>query len=198
VIQVHPVGEAPAATPAPGVANRFAGRVVAALSGVAAVAGLLAVCAGATVVPWLDGVRSDGAAERPLHDVPIVANDVGSSGRRLDSTIAGRRFTDSTGFWVGCEGKAATATYQLDGEWRRLTAVGGLDVTAPADIVAKLVIEVDGKAALTDTVSRDRSVPIALDLTGVCRLTVSAERTKGSCGNATRPYGALGDAVVHR
>ncbi|WP_432831422.1 type II toxin-antitoxin system PemK/MazF family toxin [Dactylosporangium sp. CA-092794] len=201
VIQVHPVGMAPIATPIPDAVPRLAGRALTALSSVAVIAGLLAICAGATVVPWLDRVRQDtetaAGADSPLYRIPIAARDVGSSGQQLDSTLADRHFPDSTGFWVGCEGKAATATYQLDGKWRRLTATAGLDVTAPTDVVAKLIIEVDGKAALTDTVSRSRSIPVDLDLTSVRMLTVSAERTKGSCGTATRPYGALGDAIVH-
>jgi hypothetical protein len=201
VLQVHPVGLAPAATPIPGSAQRLGGRVLTALSTVAAIAGLVAICAGATVVPWLDRTRQDSeaaaGADRPLHKMPIAASDVGSSGQQLDSTLAGRHFPDSTGFWVGCEGKPATATYQLDGAWHRLTATAGLDVTAPADVTAKFVIELDGKAALTETLSRSRSIPVDLDLTSVRMLTVSAQKTKGSCGNATRPYGALGDAIVH-
>jgi hypothetical protein len=201
VLQVHPVGTVAVANPGPGSVPRLAGRALTALGSVAAVVGLVAICAGATVVPWLDRVRSDSEAsndaDRPLHRMPIAASDVGSSGQQLDSTLNGRHFPDSTGFWVGCEGRPATATYQLDGNWHRLTATAGLDVTAPADVTAKLIIELDGKAALTETVSRSRSVPVDLDLSKVRMLTVSAERTKGSCGNATRPYGALGDAVVH-
>jgi hypothetical protein len=201
VIQLYPVGMAPVATAIPGAVPRLAGRALTALSGLAAVAGLLAICAGATLLPWLDRARQDNeaadAADRPLYRISIAASDVGSSGQKLDSTLAGRHFPESTGFWVGCEGKAATATYQLDGKWRRLTATAGLDVTAPADVAAKLVIELDGKAALTETVSRTKSAPVDLDLTSVRMLTVSAERTKGTCGNATRPYGALGDATVH-
>jgi len=200
VVQVHPVGPAVgAAVPGPG--TRLAGRALTALSTVAVVAGLLAVCAGATIVPWLDGLRKDAdtaaGADRPLHQLPIVAHNVGSSGQQLDSTLAGRHFPDSTGFWVGCEGTAATATYQLDGKWSRLTATAGLDVTAPADAAAKLVIEADGKAVLTDTVTRTKAVPVDLDLGSVRMLTVSAQLTKGPCGNSTRPYGALGDAIVH-
>ncbi|MFI5916075.1 NPCBM/NEW2 domain-containing protein [Dactylosporangium sp. NPDC051541] len=201
VVQVHPVGMAPMTTTPPGATARLAGRALTVLSSLAAVAGLVMVCAGATIVPWLGRSGSDSEAatgdDRPLSRIPIAASDVGSSGQQLDSTLNGRHFPVSTGFWVGCDGKAASATYQLDGKWHRLTATAGLDVTAPADVQAKLIIELDGKAALTDTVSRSRSVAVDLDLTSVRMLTVSAERTKGSCGTATRPYGALGDAVVH-
>jgi hypothetical protein len=202
VALMHPAaGTAPVATPIPGPAQRLAASALTALSTVAVLVGLLAICAGAIFVPWLDRARQGGEAaentDRPLHRIPITASDVGTSGQQLDSTLNGQHFAESTGFWVGCEGKPATATYQLDGKWHRLTATAGLDVTSPTDVVAKLVIELDGKAMLTDTVSRSRSVPVDLDLASVRMLTVSAQRTKGSCGNATRPYGALGNAIVH-
>jgi hypothetical protein len=166
------------------------------------VAGLLALCAGAAVMPWVARVRHDmevaAAADVPLHDASVTASDQGGSGRAYDSTLNGVHFVDSTGFWVGCEGKASAVTFALDGGFKRFTGTAGLDAVAPKDVVVKLVVEVDGKDTATVSVSRTASAPLDIDVTSARTLTLSAVRTKGTCANATRPYGAVGDAVLHK
>jgi hypothetical protein len=197
VAQLHPVG-----LPVPGGSSSLpGGRLVAWLSTLAFVVGLLAMCAG-TVVPWLAGVRKDveaaATADVPLHDADRTATDRGESGRQYDSTLNGVHFADSTGFWVGCEGKASVVTFALDGTFKRFTGTAGLDAVAPKDVVVKLVVEVDGKDAATVSVSRTTSAPLDVDVTSARTLTLSALRTKGTCATATRPYGAVGDALLRR
>lgn len=171
------------------------------LSTLAFVAGLLALCAG-TVIPWVDRfsdeVKTAAAGDMPLHDAGVTASDRGESGRAYDSTLNGVHFTDSTGFWVGCEGRPSAVTFALDGRFKRFTGTAGLDAVAPKDVVVKLVVEVDGRTAATVTVSRTASEPVELDVTSARTLTLSALRTKGTCANATRPYGAVGDALLRQ
>ena len=163
--------------------------------------GVLALCAG-TVAPWLDRLPQRGGDRRgrdvPLHDATRTAFDQGGSGRAYDSTLNGVHFADSTGFWVGCEGKPSSVTFALDGKYKRFTGTAGLDAVAPKDVVVKLVVEVDGKDAATVSVSRAASGPLDVDVTSARTLTLSAQRTKGTCANATRPYGAVGDALLHQ
>jgi hypothetical protein len=199
VSQLHRVGlPVPAgASPAPS-----SGRLVSWLSTLAFVVGLLALCAGAALMPWLADLRKEmetaAAGNMPLHDATVTASSQGASGREYDSTLNGVRFADSTGFWVGCEGKPSTVTFALDGKWKRLTGTAGLDAVTPKDIVVTLVVEVDGKAASTVSVSPSASAPLDVDITSARTLTLSALRTKGTCANATRPYGAIGDALLHQ
>ncbi|GAA3244665.1 NPCBM/NEW2 domain-containing protein [Dactylosporangium siamense] len=177
------------------------GRLVAWLGTLSFVLGVLASCAG-IAGPWLNDVRKDveaaATADVPLHDADRTATDRGESGRRYDSTLNGVHFADSTGFWVGCEGKASVVTFGLDGKFKRFTGTAGLDPVAPKDVVVQLVVEVDGKDAATVSVSRTASAPLDVDLTSARTLTLSALKTKGTCATATRPYGAVGDALLHR
>lgn len=193
VAQTHRIG-----VPLPAGRSTSPVRV---LSVLAVVAGLLAVCAG-TVVPWAGRVRDDmetaSRADLPLHDASRTASDQASSGRAYDSTLNGVHFPDSTGFWVGCEGTASAVSFALDGKYKRLTGTAGLDAVTPKDIVVKLVVEVDGKDAATVSVSRTSSAPIDVDVTSARTVTLAAVRTKGTCGTATRPYGAVGDALLHQ
>ncbi|MEU0556319.1 NPCBM/NEW2 domain-containing protein [Dactylosporangium sp. NPDC006015] len=195
VAQQHRVGmplPAGRSTPSPAI------RV---LSTLAFVAGLFAICAG-TVAPWVNGFRDEMATaargDMPLYDAGRTASDQGSSGRAYDSTLNGVHFADSTGFWVGCEGKPSAVTFALDGKFKRFTGTAGLDAVTPKDVVVKLVVEVDGKDAATVSVSRTASAPLDVDVTAARTLTLSALRMKGTCGNATRPYGAVGDALLHQ
>lgn len=196
VAQVHRVGLPVAAVAAP------RGRRIFWLGTAAFVAGLLAVCAGTVLLPWIARTRAEmdaaARADLPLYNATVTAFDQASSGRAYDSTLNGTHFPDSTGFWVGCEGKASAVTFALDGKYQRLTGTAGLDAVAPKDVVVKLVVEVDGKAAATLSVSRTASAPVDVDVTAARTLTLSAQRTKGTCANATRPYGAVGDALLHR
>jgi hypothetical protein len=198
VAQQHQVGMPVPAGPASSLSG---GRLVGWLSTLAFVVGLLALCAG-TVAPWLADFRKEvataAAGNMPLHDATRTAYDQGESGRTYDSTLNGVHFTDSTGFWVGCEGKPSAVTFALNGKFKRLTGTAGLDAVAPKDIVVKLVVEVDGKDVATVSVSRTTSAPLDVDITSARTLTLSAQRTKGTCGNATRPYGAIGDALLHQ
>ncbi|MFF5231430.1 hypothetical protein [Dactylosporangium sp. NPDC000521] len=45
---------------------------------------------------------------------------------------------------------------------------------------------------------RATAAPLDVDVTAARTLTLSALRTKGTCGDATRPYGAVGDALPHQ
>ncbi len=199
VAQTHRVG-----LPVPGgsPSSLPSGRLFAWLGSLAFVAGLLALCAGAVLMPWMADLRKEveaaAAGNLPLHDASRTAYDQAASGRAYDSTLNGVHFADSTGFWVGCEGKPSTVTFALDGKFKRFTGTAGLDAVAPKDVVVQLVVELDGKAAASVSVSRVTSAPLALDVTAARTLTLSALRTKGTCANATRPYGAVGDAMLHQ
>ncbi|WP_327005064.1 NPCBM/NEW2 domain-containing protein [Dactylosporangium sp. NBC_01737] len=198
VAQAHRVG-----MPVPaGRASLPSGRLVTWLSTLAFVLGVLAVCAGSALIPWMNRIRHEmevaASADVPLHDATVSASDQSGSGRAYDSTLNGVHFVDSTGFWVGCEGKPSAVTFALDGNFKRFTGTAGLDAVAPKDIVVKLVVEVDGKDAATVSVSRTASAPLDVDITSARTLTLSAQRTKGTCANATRPYGAVGDALLHK
>ncbi|MEV4512031.1 NPCBM/NEW2 domain-containing protein [Dactylosporangium sp. NPDC049525] len=199
VAQRHRVGMP---VPAGRTSSLPSGRLISWLSTLAFVLGLLAVCAGSTVMPWVSRVRHEmevaATADVPLHDATVTASDQGGSGRSYDSTLNGAHFPDSTGFWVGCEGKPSVVTFALDGKYKRFTGTAGLDAVAPKDIVVKLVVEVDGKDTATVSVSRTASAPLDVDVTSARTLTLSAQRTKGTCANATRPYGAIGDALLHQ
>jgi hypothetical protein len=195
VAQQHRVG---LPVPSAGSASPSLIRV---LSTLAFVAGLLALCAG-TVLPWVNQVRDEvnaaSTADVPLHDATRSAADQPAAGRAYDSTLNGMHFRVSTGFWVGCDGRPSAVTFALDGGFKRFTGTAGLDAVAPKDVVAKLTFEIDGKAAAAVTVSRTASERVELDVTGARTLTLSAVRTKGTCATATRPYGAVGDALLHR
>lgn len=196
VAQLHPVGVPVAAGPA------TSSPAVRVLSTLAFVVGLLAVCAGATVIPWMAGLRDTvptvAAGDVPLHDATVTAADRGESGRPYDSTLNGARFVNATGFWVGCDGRSSSVAFALDGRFKRFTGTAGLDAATPKDIVVKLAFALDGKTPVNVSVSRDMSEPVELDVTSARTLTLSAQRTKGTCGNATRPYGAIGDALLRQ
>ncbi|MBO4207281.1 NPCBM/NEW2 domain-containing protein [Micromonospora echinofusca] len=166
----------------------------------AAVAFLLVLCCG---LGCLDIVRQGGQpdAAKPeawLYELSAVATEGGESGQQVDSTLGDRRYPESTGLWVGCESSPASVTYQLDGGYRRLTATAGLDAHTPQNLTARIVVSADGKSRVSVTVSRKTTARVDVDLTGVRLLTLSAQRTRGTCGTASRPYGALGDAVLLR
>jgi hypothetical protein len=197
VAQLHRVG-----LPVPGGASPPRGRLVSWLGTLAFVLGLLAVCAGSVLMPWIARVRHEmevaATADVPLHDATVTASDQAGSGRPYDSTLNGVHFPVSTGFWVGCESKPSTVTFALDGKFKRFTGTAGLDAVAPKDVVVKLVVEVDGKDTASVSVSRTASAPLDVDVTAARTLTLSALRAKGTCTNATRPYGAVGNALLHK
>jgi hypothetical protein len=132
-----------------------------------------------------------------LHTLkPGVAAD-GSSGQRLATVLGAQTFRDSTGVFVSCSEKPATLTYQLGGEYGRLTATAGLSGNAtPGDLVARVVISGDGRSLATVTLSLDRSAPVSVNLYGVRTLVVSAQRVRGACRTAQQPFGVLGNAFL--
>lgn len=137
---------------------------------------------------------TEQAAGVPLYTLLDSTSAVGTNGQQIDATLAGQRFEDSTGMWVGCEGSAATATFQLDGRYGRLTATAGLQSHTPSELTAHVTITGDGAVLSEFTTGPGNTVPVEVSVAGVREVTVAAIRESGTCTVSGRPYGALGNA----
>jgi hypothetical protein len=66
------------------------------------------------------------------------------------------------GVWVAAE---TALTYKLDGDYREFKAVFGVDETVQvANATVKVVVEADGRALLTQTITRKADKPVAVNL----------------------------------
>ncbi|GAB2962851.1 hypothetical protein GCM10027280_59680 [Micromonospora polyrhachis] len=206
VCQLHQVGRTIPQPPAEYLAplprertNRPVARVLVAVVTFFAVLCVCGPCLNNFVPFFGSSGNVDGSqGDTHLYRLTVVAGDASRSGYRIDSTLAGDRYPKSTALWVGCDGKPLTISYEIDGRYKRLAATAGLDAHTPAGLAAKIVVAGDGKTRKSVTVTRDTTAAIDIDVTGVRLLTLSAVRTKGSCELASRPYGALGDALLIR
>ncbi len=179
-----PVLPPPAATGATPAAPPAAGAMSAPMSGSPAAA-----------APVPSGSATTQMALSALQ--PTAAT--GMSGRSTFAVLGSTNFPNSTTVVVSCSGPAAMLTYQLDGQFTRLTGVAGLTGNAtPGDLIADLSINGDGRKLATETVSLDRSAAVSVNLTGVKALTVSSQRMSGTCRDAGQPYAVLGSAMLHR
>lgn len=130
---------------------------------------------------------------------PTVVADGKSGGRSTAVVLGSANFAEATSVFVNCAAKPATLTYQLDKQFTRLTAVAGLTGNAtPGDLVARIVISGDGKQLATEMVSLDRNSALSINLTGVTKMVITAQRATGTCQNAGQPYGVLGSATLRR
>jgi hypothetical protein len=132
----------------------------------------------------------------PLYQQFERASAAGTNGQRIDATLGGKHYPTSTGMWVGCEGTAAMATYRLDRNFSRLTAVVGLQAHTPDGLTARVTITGDNRRLSEFVASKTATVPIDVMLIGMASVVVSAVVEEGSCGGSDTPYGALGDAVL--
>lgn len=153
-------------------------------------------------LPYLEritgGVTATEENGTPLYTLPVTLSGVSQSGQRLDSTLGGRRYRDSTGVRLCGDDGRPTLTYRLAGGYRRLTATAGLEPHTPAGLTTRITVLGDGRTLATVTVTRDTTAAIDVDLTGVQTLAVTAVVVKGACGASLRPYGSLGDARLLR
>ncbi|MFD6666716.1 hypothetical protein ACFWDK_30710 [Micromonospora chalcea] len=129
-----------------------------------------------------------------LYTLDASASAAGNSGQQVTGVVDGTSYPHSTGAWVGCEGTPATLTYQLGHGYRRLRSFVGLSGETPADVTARVDFTLDGSVVESVEVSRDRSEPVDIDLSGVAELKVSAIKVAGECEVSDTPYGILGDA----
>ncbi len=124
------------------------------------------------------------------------ANAVGPNGQPINATLAGQSYPTSTGMWVGCEGKPATTTYQLDRKFTELNAVVGMQPHTPDGLTAHVTISGDGQVLQEFTVGKSANITVDLNLNGMSSLVIAAIRTSGVCTPASIPYGAFGNAVL--
>lgn len=150
--------------------------------------------AGGAGVP--SGAPTTQMALSTLHPTAAAG---GMSGRNTFAVLGSTNFPNSTTVFVSCSGPPAVLSYQLDGQFTRLTGVAGLTGNAtPGDLITEVSISGDGRKLATEMVSLDRSGPVSVNLTGVRALTVSAQRVSGTCRDAGQPYAVLGSAMLRR
>lgn len=141
-----------------------------------------------------------GGTGRPVRLFELVGQVEadGPSGVRRTATVNGRRSTQSTGFWVGCDGVPAVTRFTLGGRFRDLTTTLALDPSAPADLNVRVVIEAGGNRLADRTVGNGRTAGLDVPTSGVGTLTLKAEAANGgACGVSADGYGIAFDAVVH-
>lgn len=136
-------------------------------------------------------------AQVALNTLHPAAAAGGMSGRQTFAVLGSTNFPNSTTVFVSCSGTPAMLSYQLDGQFTRLTGVAGLTGNAtPGDLVTQMSISGDGRKLATETVSLDRSAAVSVNLTGVRTLAVTAQRVSGTCRDAGQPYAVLGGAML--
>lgn len=133
----------------------------------------------------------------PLYESFEAQNSVGPNGQPVTASLAGTRYPNSTGMWVGCDGEPATTTYRLGGRYSRLQASAGLQPHAPDALSVDVSIAADGKSLAHFIISKNATAPVDLDVGGADALVVSAIAVDRSvCGTSDTPYGALGTAML--
>lgn len=98
--------------------------------------------------------------------------------------------------WIGCEGRAASATYRLGRKFTRLISAAGLQPHTPDGVTARVTISGDGHVLSEFTARKTTTTPVDLPVDGTDALVVAAILQEGTCATAETPYGALGDAML--
>ena len=123
----------------------------------------------------------------------------GDSGQPVVATLDGRVPTDSTVQWVSCRDGPNGSTFELDGDYARLSGTFALQDAAPDDLRVEFEVRAgsaDGEVLAQADLSRADRVPFDVPVSGLEEVTITAVRTAGSCGSESTGYGVLQRAYV--
>jgi hypothetical protein len=138
--------------------------------------------------------RADSVAPTWLYQSFLGTNAIGPSGIQRAATIDGRNYPNSTGFWVGCEGRPAVTQFSLDGKYSLVDTTLGLDSGTPQSLSVTITLAADGVPLDSWTLRPGQSVPVSGSVAGRMVLSLSAQAVSGTCGSSALGYGIAGDA----
>ncbi len=124
----------------------------------------------------------------------------GGSGTRRSVEVDGAQSAHSTSFWVGCEGRPASARFALAGEYGALRTTLLLDPETPRALRVRVRLLGDGEPHAAVTLTHSSRIRLEVDdLTGVRILRLTARALNPEvCEVRDVGYGIAQDAVLSR
>ncbi|MFI6600534.1 NPCBM/NEW2 domain-containing protein [Nonomuraea sp. NPDC050536] len=136
-----------------------------------------------------------GGAMAYLADMQDAITDSHGTAGPGGFKINGTSYLHSIGVEVWQPSYTAWSEYTLDGSYRRFEATLGLRDELATDSSVEFVVYGNGKALYRKTVKYTQQVKMAVDITGLVKLRLSATRVNGD--NRANDRGAVfGDAVL--